>query len=300
MSFSKVDSYFTSSGTRCKGWLYLPEGEEKPPVIVMAPGFACEKDFGLQVFAERFVELGMAVFLFDYRNFGESEGKPRNLVSYRRHLQDWEAAIAHVKALSEVNGNKMALWGVSYSGGHVIKMAAKHPELAAVLALVPFADGMTSIKTMGFSDMMKVIGAGLRDVFHMLTFRKPYCIPVVAKPGELGCMNSLGTYEGYLAQVPEDSKWKNEFPARTCLIASYYRPIAAARRIKCPVSIIMGDYDTVIYTPSIQAMAAVIHDCKLTALPMGHFNFYQDKDLFESIMMLQSEFLTESLGTKYC
>ena len=295
MSFSRVDSYFTCCNTRCKGWLYLPEGAEKPPVIVMAPGFACEKDFGLQTFAERFVELGMAVFLFDYRNFGESEGEPRNLVSSRRHIQDWEAAIAHVKNLAEVNGNKMALWGVSYSGGHVIKVAVQHPELAAVVALVPFADGRANMKTMSFNDMMKAIGAGMRDVFHELTSQAPYCIPVVAKPGDFGCMNSPGTYEGYLAQVPEGSSWLNKFPARACLTASSYRPITVAKRVKCPVSIIMGEYDTVIYTPSIRAMAAAIHDCKFAALPMGHFNFYQDEELFERVIKLQSEFLTERL-----
>lgn len=295
MSFRRADSYFMSRGTRCKGWLYLPEGDEKPPVIVMAPGFACEKDFGPQVFAERFAEQGMAVFLFDYRNFGESEGEPRNLVSYRRHLQDWEAAIAHVNNLVEVNGNKMALWGVSYSGGHVIKLAAKHPELAAILALVPFADGRTYVKTMGFGDMMKATGAGIRDVLQMISFKPPYCIPVVVKPGEFGGLNSLGTYEGYLAQVPKDSSWENKTPARTCLTASFYRPITAAKRVKCSVSIIMGEYDTVIYTPSIRAMAAAIPDCKLSALPMGHFNFYQDEELFERVIKLQSKFLTEKL-----
>ena len=73
------------------------------------------------------------------------------------------------------------------------------------------------------------------------------------------------------------------------------RPITAAKRVKCPVSIIMGEYDTVIYTPSIQAMAAAIADCKFSALPMGHFNFYQDEELFERVIKLQSEFLNERL-----
>jgi hypothetical protein len=79
-------------------------------------------------------------------------------------------------------------------------------------------------------DIFKAIGAGMRDVFHKLACRAPYCIPVVAKPGEFGCMNSLGTYEGYLAQVPEGSGWKNEFPARKAKTL-IYDPAMAARLV---------------------------------------------------------------------
>ncbi len=47
----------------------------------------------MQVFAHS----GLAVFLFDYRNFGGSDGEPRNLVVPQRHVQDWRAALAHIK-----------------------------------------------------------------------------------------------------------------------------------------------------------------------------------------------------------
>jgi len=87
----RTDSYFYSNRTRCFGWLYTPKSIEKPPVVIMAHGFAAEMIFGLPSFAKRFVEKDIAVFLFDYRNFGRSHGKPRNLVSPHRHIQDWQA-----------------------------------------------------------------------------------------------------------------------------------------------------------------------------------------------------------------
>ena len=298
LSHSRIDCQFISRGMSCKGWLYLPEGAERPPVIIMAHGFACEKDFRLPVFAQRFVEQGLAVFLFDYRYFGESEGWPRNLVDYRRQLEDWEAAISFVQTIPEVNAKKMALWGTSYSGGHVISVAAKHPELKAVSAHVPFTDGISSNKTLGISHMLKLAWAGIRDGWHMLAMQRPYCIPVVAKPGNIGCMNSPGSYEGYLAIVPKGSRWKNEFPARVCLIASFYRPISAAKHIQCPVLIIMGENDSVVYTPSIHKMAAAIPDCKLISMSMGHFDSYQDGELFEKVIDLQSKFLCEKLLQK--
>ena len=41
-----------------------------PPLVIMAAGFGTQKDFGLDRYAEKFVQAGIAVFLFDYRNFG--------------------------------------------------------------------------------------------------------------------------------------------------------------------------------------------------------------------------------------
>ena len=79
----------------------------------MAHGLAAERAFGLASFAQRFAQKGMAVFVFDYRNFGDSQGEPRNLVSPKRHLQDWQAAMAHVGRLTEVDRGRIALWGSS-------------------------------------------------------------------------------------------------------------------------------------------------------------------------------------------
>ncbi len=71
--------------------------KQRPPVVVAAHGIAGQKDMGLEPFAETFASKGMAVLLFDYRNFGGSEGEPRNWVSPRRHLQDWDAALDYVR-----------------------------------------------------------------------------------------------------------------------------------------------------------------------------------------------------------
>ena len=72
--------------------------DDRPPIIVGAHGIAGQKDMGLEPFAEFFAAKGMAALLFDYRNFGGSEGEPRNWVSPSRHLQDWAAALDYIRA----------------------------------------------------------------------------------------------------------------------------------------------------------------------------------------------------------
>ncbi len=40
---------------------------------------------------------GYDVLAFDYRSFGESEGRPRQVIDIRAQLADWEAALEFVR-----------------------------------------------------------------------------------------------------------------------------------------------------------------------------------------------------------
>ncbi|MBC7917673.1 MAG: alpha/beta fold hydrolase, partial [Rhodoferax sp.] len=94
-----VHTSFQSQGLRCAGTLTLPANAQKPPVIVMAHGFACVRAMNLPELSARFVAAGYATYVFDYRNFGDSEGTPRHWVDPKRHQQDWTEAIRHVQGL---------------------------------------------------------------------------------------------------------------------------------------------------------------------------------------------------------
>ena len=76
-----IKSDFISKGVRCDGDLLLPDGATRPPVVIMGHGVGAQKDFRLMAYAERFVQKNMAVFLFDYRTFGKSDGSPRQIIS---------------------------------------------------------------------------------------------------------------------------------------------------------------------------------------------------------------------------
>ena len=150
-------SDFISRGVRCDGDLYLPQGAVNPPVVIMAHGMAAQKSFRLPAYAERFVEKNMAAFLFDYRTFGKSNGEPRHLVDPARHVQDWQAAIAHVRKLTNVDGTRIALWGSSFAGGHVITCAAADHDIRAVVSQVPFVSGWSSTRLKTIPDILLVL-----------------------------------------------------------------------------------------------------------------------------------------------
>src|SRR6266516_7043157 len=54
----ELQSDFTSSGTLCRGWLYLPEVVTRPPVIVLAHGFSLTHSFHFWRRAEAYAAAG--------------------------------------------------------------------------------------------------------------------------------------------------------------------------------------------------------------------------------------------------
>ena len=77
----------------------------------MAGGFAVTKEPGTDPFASRFNQAGFGVLAFDYRCFGESGGRPRQVARMGEQLADWRAAIACAAGLQGAEPAKPAIWG---------------------------------------------------------------------------------------------------------------------------------------------------------------------------------------------
>ena len=137
-SSSRSDVSFESGAARCAAWLYRPAAPPPFPCVVMAHGFGGTREVRLDAYAERFAAAGFAALVFDYRHFGASEGEPRQLLDVAKQLGDWRAAIAWARAQPEIDAARVAIWGTSFSGGHVMSLGAEDAQLAAIVAQVPF------------------------------------------------------------------------------------------------------------------------------------------------------------------
>ena len=127
---SREDVTFTSRGQLCAGWFYRADVEGRAPVVVMAHGLAAVKEMRLDAYAERFAAAGFHVLVFDYRHFGDSEGSPRQLLDIKKQHQDWTAAVTYARTRPDVDGTRVALWGSSLSGGHVLALGHQFGEYA--------------------------------------------------------------------------------------------------------------------------------------------------------------------------
>src|SRR2546430_8057025 len=130
------DVTFRSGDDTCAAWLYTPAGDGPHPIVVLAHGFGAVREARLWAYAERFAAAGMAALVFDYRHFGASAGTPRQLLDVPSQLEDWAAAVAYARSLDGVDPDRIALWGTSFSRGHVVATAADDGRAAAGLAQV--------------------------------------------------------------------------------------------------------------------------------------------------------------------
>jgi len=291
----RLEIDFASRGERCAAWLYLPDGIARPPVVVMAHGLGAERSFRLPAYAERFADKGLAACVFDYRSFGDSEGAPRNLISPRRHLQDWRAALAHVRSRTEIDPRRVALWGTSFSGGHVLVTAASEPGIAAVVAQVPFVDGVSTIMLFDLGYQIAGTLHGIYDLFCLLVLKRRHTVPIIGKPGAFALMNTPDAEAGMRALIPPDSAWNNEAPALITLGIPFYRPMARARRITAPTMIVAAEKDTLISPAVVRKTADRIANATFISLPAGHFEVYVG-ELFEKVVQLEGNFLHANLN----
>jgi dienelactone hydrolase len=294
-SFKREDVYFPSGGDLCAGWLYLPEGVESPPVVILGHGFGATREMGLDAFAERFAAAGMAALAFTYRHFGDSGGEPRQVLSIKRQLADWDAAIEYVKNRGDMDGGRVAVWGSSFGGGHAITVASRHPELRAAVAQCPFTDGQASARALGPVGTMRLLPVVGRDYAARIAGREPVRIAVAGTPGTRAVMNAPDALPGYLALVPEGKQFVNEVAARIATQATFYRPGRAAKDVQLPILFCVCDHDSVTPPAQTLAYARTAPKGEIKSYAFGHFDIYLGEP-FEEVVVDQIEFLTRHLG----
>ena len=292
----RTDVEFSSHNTRCAAWHYRPRNTgHTVPCVVMAHGFSGVREQRLDAYAERYCDAGMAVLLFDYRHFGGSDGAPRQLLSIGRQLQDWKAAIAFARTLPDVDPERIALFGSSLSGGHVLSLAAHDPAIAAVIAQVPTCDGLRNLPPLGVAHLTRLMLAGVYDVVRSLLGLSPFYIAAAGAPGSLAAMATHEALPWFNAVTPAKTTWVNKVAARIALAYGTYRPIKGVHRILCPTLYCIGEHDQRL-APAKLAHAAATRTpaSEVKVYPCDHFGLYSGP-LWERAVADQTAFLVRHL-----
>ena len=197
-------------GTVLRGWLYLPsrEAAAAAPGVVMAHGFSASKEMALDRYAEIFCDAGLAALVYDHRNLGASDGEPRQELNPWAQARDYRHAITWLGSQSEVDADRIGIWGSSYSGGEVIVLGACDERVKAVVANVPFA-GYPGVDYADTADRCAAIreqlldesGASLADATH----NSMGPIPVIRSGGVEGPV---------VLDQPESTEWFGKYATR--------------------------------------------------------------------------------------
>jgi fermentation-respiration switch protein FrsA (DUF1100 family) len=270
----------TNDGVTLRGWYYLPKNaKENIPTIVMAHGYSAVKEMYLDSFAEVFCDAGFAVLVYDNRNLGASDGEPRQEIDPWRQINDYRDAITFVGTLPEVDKRRIGVWGSSYSGGHVIVVAALDRRVKCVVCQVPLISGLHNVRRLVRADLL----AGLRASFDadresVYAGNMPAMIKVVAEePGEPCALPTDDSAEFFLETAKTRAPaWINEVTLKSVEMFVDYEPGDYISKISpTPFLLVVAEGDhLVVVDLALEAYEKAFEPKKLLILPGGHFEAY--------------------------
>ena len=293
---TRSDVAFLSGDDTCRAWLFRPD-TENPPLVILGHGLGATREFGLEPYARRFAEAGIAALCFTYRHFGDSDGEPRQLLDIEQQLGDWAAALAYARTLEGIDRGRIALWGTSFGGGHVIEAAARDGAVAAVVSQCPFTDGVAATRAAGPRSLARAIGPAVRDELARVRNKPPVMVPLVGPPGSTALMTSPDSEAGYRALIPPGVQFENTVAARFLNHVGRYRPGRSAQKLMCPILFCICDRDAVAPPQAALRYAAAAPHGEVRRYPVGHFDIYRGEP-FEHAVSDQTEFLARHLHTE--
>jgi fermentation-respiration switch protein FrsA (DUF1100 family) len=269
----------TEDGVTLRGWYFPAKGVEGPaPTVIMAHGFSATREIFLDSFAEVFADAGLGVIVYDHRNFGLSDGVPRGHVDPWAQINGYRDAITWAQTRPEVDPNRIGVWGSSYSGGHVLVVAALDRRVKCVVAQVPLTYGFESARRLIRGDMW----AGLRAAFDADRAARARgeagaTMPVTAPEGQPCALPTADTYEFFTRFEKEhETNWKNFVTLHSIELFTEYEPADYIARIApTPLMVVVASGDHL--TPfdlTARAYEAALEPKKLVILPGGHFEAY--------------------------
>ena len=186
------------------------------------------------------------------------------------------AVIDWARRSDGIDPDRIVLWGSSFSGGHVLAVAATDPRIAAVISQAPFTDSIAVMRQIPLRNVLRGSAAAMADRVGAMLGRAPRNIPAVGPPGTFAIMTEADAQQGFEAIVNPNTLWRNEVAARIMLDVAGYRPVRYASRLTMPVLFCVCDADTTTPPgPSVQA-ARTAPRGELRRYPYGHFDIYND------------------------
>jgi fermentation-respiration switch protein FrsA (DUF1100 family) len=270
----QLDIAFSSEGRTLRGWLTVPDGDGPFAGVVMSSGFAGVKEGFLgNPFHQVVAEAGIVVVLFDHPNTGESDGLPRQELDYVAQQRGYQDAITFLATRDEVDAERIGIWGTSYSGGHVLAVAAHDKRVKAVVSQAMTISGHANLVRRHTPAGYIALRRSWAEERVRLAGGQPATL--VAAFAE----DSESTRYQAARPIEQRRNWRNEVTLRSWELYDECEPAAFIDRIApTPLLMIVPLDDTM--TPAedaFEAYARALEPKRLITVPGTHYAVYGDQ-----------------------
>ncbi|HEY5333245.1 MAG TPA: alpha/beta hydrolase [Solirubrobacterales bacterium] len=301
----KRDVTFDSGGTTCAATLYLPDGPGPHPTVIMAGGWCYVKEIVMPHHAVKIVEKGVACLAFDYRGFGASEGSPRQHIDPWGQIEDYRNAITFAEGLAEVDADRIGVWGISYSGGHVLILGAIEPRIRCLVSNIPVVDGWENMRRVHgetkFAELRQRMLVDRRARYSDPETREMLPMSSLEPDAELSTWPFPSIHQGF-AKIKADEAplHRHDSTLESTEMLLEYTVFPYVGRILGPKAMVVvaENDDITLWDREIAAFEGIPDfDKKLVVLPdVNHMSLYSNKSHLEIAAAAGAEWIGAHLG----
>ena len=285
---SREDVEFRAQGATLRGWFYPATGASggdsggPKPCVVLQHGFAAVKEMWLDRYAEVFAAAGLNAFVYDHPGFGASDpvpGTPRQEIDPWQQVRFIQHAITYASARSDVDADRIGLWGSSYGAANAYVTAAIDRRVRAIVGQVPLVTGSLS-----FTQLVRIDNwAATEEMFAAdrlarLAGEPPAMVPVVDdNPMTPSALPTSDSFEFFSTTAEKRApSWHNEVTLRSLEYFRGYEPVDYVPKISpTPLLMVVAPGDRLVDGGlSLRAYEAAVHPKKLVTVEGGHFDAY--------------------------
>lgn len=298
----------TIDGLTLAGRLY--SAGKRGPGIIVTPGvsfpvrystyilltlyqFNCVKEMFMPEVAEQFQAHEITALIYDPRNLGESEGKPRNDVDPMKQVSDYSDALTYMRTLPIVDPERIAFWGQSFAATIALCAAALDKRAKLCIAICPLLNyELTPEK------FPRVLAKSMRDRESQFAGNSALTIPVLTTQGEnpagLGIGASTSELDYMLnAKSRGAPNYENFTTMQTYYKLIMWQPHGIMKYMATtPVMMVIPELDTISPPEEQHALFHSFAEPKQVhvAKGKGHLNVLSGEE-FPSLCAMQADFV---------
>jgi hypothetical protein len=253
-------------------------------------------------YAEVFSRAGLAVLLYDHRNFGMSEGEPRQEINPWIQCRGYRDAVNFVERLDGIDPERIALWGDSYTGGQVIMVAATEPRVKVIVAQCPVFGAKPPEVDPNKANFDIIIETLSRGDVRGTPESTVGPMPVVSfdQAGTPSLLKPIQAFRWFIDYGGHSgTRWNNSVTRVLPTTPVPYHPTLCSPFVKAPTLLMVAPEDEMVhanYSVAKQAYELIPGPKQWYDIAGGHFGLlYYPSKLFDEATRVQTEFLKKWL-----
>jgi fermentation-respiration switch protein FrsA (DUF1100 family) len=294
---------FRSQGLALVGDLWLPEesphtGPSGLPGLVLTGPLTGVKDQVVGTYAERLSAEGFAALAFDHRNFGDSEGEPRQHEDGAGKLADMRDAVGFLASRPEVDSGRVGVVGVCLGGGYAVRAAAFDPRVRAVAGVGGAYNSPHRLRSaLGPDGFRERLGSAVENLERERSGGEVAYVPAVDSEGA-AAMPGREPFDYYGTERSRSAVWENRLTVSSFWELMTLDSVSAAELLdRTPFLVVHGKVDA--YCTPEGALAVFDRATGPKEIEWlesrNHIDIYDQPELVEPAVRRVAAFMAERL-----